>query len=79
MERPIEPNEGQSGADVLLCTFESTNAGFNSFPVRENFCPDSNYSSLTAFSLIRNPASCGQQRKVNCQDNCHASYFEHCF
>ncbi len=39
MERPIEPNEGQSGADVLLCTVESTNAGFNSFPVRENFCP----------------------------------------
>jgi hypothetical protein len=35
MERPIEPNEGPSGADVLLCTFESTNAGFSSIPVRK--------------------------------------------
>jgi len=25
---------GPSLADVLLCTFESTNAGFSSFPVR---------------------------------------------
>ncbi len=33
MERPIEPNVGPSRADVLLCTFESTNAGFSSFPV----------------------------------------------
>jgi hypothetical protein len=59
MEMPIEPNEGQSGADVLWCMFENTNAGFKSFPVRENFCPESNYSSLTAFSHKRNPASCG--------------------
>jgi hypothetical protein len=78
MERPIEPNERQSGADVLLWTFESTNAGFHLFPVRENLCPESNYSSLTAFSHKRNPASFGQQRKVNCQDNCHVPYFEHC-
>ncbi len=35
MERPIEPNMGPSLADVLLCTFESTNAGFSSFPVRK--------------------------------------------
>ena len=35
MEGPIEPNTGPSLADVLLCTFESTNAGFSSFPVRE--------------------------------------------
>jgi hypothetical protein len=34
MEGPIEPNMGPSLADVLLCTFESTNAGFSSFPVR---------------------------------------------
>jgi hypothetical protein len=34
MEGPIEPNVGPSLADVLLCTFESTNAGFSSFPVR---------------------------------------------
>ncbi len=34
MERPIEPNMGPSLADVLLCTFESTNTGFFSFPVR---------------------------------------------
>ena len=32
MEGPIEPNMGPSLADVLLCTFESTNAGFSSFP-----------------------------------------------
>jgi hypothetical protein len=35
MEGPIEPNMGPSLADVLLCTFESTNAGFSSFPVRD--------------------------------------------
>jgi hypothetical protein len=57
MERPIKPNEGQSGADVLLCTLESTNAGFHLFPVRENLCPESNYSSPTAFSHKRNSAS----------------------
>ncbi len=34
MERPIEPNEGPSGADVLLCTFvETTNAGFFKFSI----------------------------------------------
>ncbi len=33
MERPIKPNMGPSLADALLCTFESTNAGFSSFPV----------------------------------------------
>jgi len=35
MEGPIELNMGPSLADVLLCTFESTNAGFSSFPVRK--------------------------------------------
>jgi hypothetical protein len=35
IERPIEPNMGPSLADVLLCTFESPNAGFSSFPVRK--------------------------------------------
>ncbi len=35
MERPLEPNMGPSLADVLLCTFESTNAGFSSFPVKK--------------------------------------------
>ncbi len=35
MEGPIEPYMGPSLADVLLCTFESTNAGFSSFPVRK--------------------------------------------
>jgi hypothetical protein len=34
MEKPIEPKMGPSLADVLLCTFESTNAGFSTFPVR---------------------------------------------
>jgi hypothetical protein len=28
MKRPIEPNMGPSLADVLLCMFESANAGF---------------------------------------------------
>jgi hypothetical protein len=35
MEGSIEPNMGPSLADVLLCTFASTNAGFSSFPVRK--------------------------------------------
>jgi hypothetical protein len=35
MERPIELNMGPSLADVLLCTFESNNAGFFSCPVRK--------------------------------------------
>ncbi len=34
VEKIIEPKIGPSLADVLLCTFESTNAGFSSFPVR---------------------------------------------
>ncbi len=35
MEGPLEPDMGPSMADVLLCTFQSTNAGFSSFPVRK--------------------------------------------
>jgi hypothetical protein len=35
MEGPIELNMGPSLADVLLCTFENTNTGFSSFPVRK--------------------------------------------
>jgi hypothetical protein len=35
MEGPLEPNMGPSLADVMLCTFESTNAGFSSFPLRK--------------------------------------------
>ncbi len=35
MEGPLEPNMGPSLADVLLCTFESTNAGFSSFLLRK--------------------------------------------
>jgi hypothetical protein len=35
MEGPLEPNMGPSLADVLLCTFESTNAGFSSFPLKK--------------------------------------------
>jgi len=35
MEGPLEPNMGPSLADVLLCTFESTNAGFSSIPVKK--------------------------------------------
>jgi hypothetical protein len=29
MEGPLEPNMGPSLADVLLCAFESTSAGFS--------------------------------------------------
>jgi hypothetical protein len=35
MEGPIETNMEPSLADVLLCTFERTNAGFSSFSVRK--------------------------------------------
>jgi hypothetical protein len=35
MEGPLEPSMGPSLADVLLCTFESTNAGFSLFPFRK--------------------------------------------
>ncbi len=35
MEGPIEPNMGPSLADVLLCSLDSTDAGFSSFPVRK--------------------------------------------
>jgi hypothetical protein len=35
MEGPLEPNMGPSLADVLLYTFESTSAGFSSFPLRK--------------------------------------------
>jgi hypothetical protein len=38
MEGPIEPNMGPSLADVLLCTFESTYAGFSLFLVRNLLC-----------------------------------------
>jgi hypothetical protein len=35
MEGSLEPNMGPSLADVLLCTFESTNAGFSSFSLKK--------------------------------------------
>jgi hypothetical protein len=35
MEGPLEPSMGPSLADVLLCTFESTNAGISLFPLRK--------------------------------------------
>jgi hypothetical protein len=61
MEGPREPNTGPSLADVLLCTFESTNAGFPSFPVRN----ESNSSFPTAFSHKGNPAPSGRHRVEN--------------
>ncbi len=64
MEGPLEPSMGPSLADVLLCTFESTMQGLLYF-LWENFCPGSNYSSPTAFSLKWNPATSGQHREVN--------------
>jgi hypothetical protein len=30
----LEPIKGPSVTDILLCTLESTNAGFSSFPMR---------------------------------------------
>ncbi len=57
MERPIEPTMRPSLADVLLCPFESTNAGFSSFSA--NFCPESNSIPPTAFCQKRNPVSSG--------------------
>jgi hypothetical protein len=65
-ERLIELNVRQSEADVLLCTFEITNAGFFPFLLRENFSPESHYTSNSpmAFSQKQNPASCDHQRNV---------------
>jgi hypothetical protein len=63
MQGPLEPNMRPSLADVLLCTLESTNAGFSSFPVRKLL--SCNSSAPTAFSLKRNPASSGQHRVEN--------------
>jgi hypothetical protein len=64
MERSLEPNMGPSLADVLLCTFESTNAGLSSFLLL-HFCPENNSSSPIAFSQKRNPASSGQHSVEN--------------
>jgi hypothetical protein len=55
MEGPIEPNMGPSLADVLFCTFESTNAGFSSFPVRK-LLPESWQRAVTLNDSI-NPKS----------------------
>jgi hypothetical protein len=38
--------------------------GFLHF-LSENFCPESYYSSPTAFSAKQNPATYGQHREVN--------------
>ncbi len=64
MEGPLELNMGPSLADVLLCTFEVLMHGFLHL-LWENFCPGSNYSSPTVFSLKWNPATSGQHREVN--------------
>jgi hypothetical protein len=52
----IEPKEGPTGADVPLCTFESTNAGFSSFSVRDT----SVLRVITVPLQDLNPASCVQ-------------------
>jgi hypothetical protein len=50
-------NDGQSEADVLLCTFENTTAGFASLPPRGNFCMESNYSSPRSIVSLTKPCS----------------------
>jgi hypothetical protein len=47
MEQLIEPNDGQSVADVLLCTFEVQLLCIVYFIscYRENFCKQSSYSA----------------------------------
>ncbi len=73
----LEPNVEQSGADILLSTFESTTTGFSSFPARGNFCTESNYSSPATMSHKRT-ASCGQQRKVMKTRESSCPDFEQC-
>jgi hypothetical protein len=59
-------NDGQSGADVLLCTFESNNVGFPSFPVRENsFLRVILIPLQHVFINETLQTSCGEQIKVN--------------
>ncbi len=54
MESPTEPNGEQSGACVLLCTFESTNAGFSSFPVIKTSVPRVTIVPLPHFLINEN-------------------------
>jgi hypothetical protein len=66
---------GQSGTYVLLCTFESNNAGFSSFPVGET----------SVMRVIIVPLHHGLKKealhhvtireKQRRQDNCHAQKF----
>ncbi len=75
MEGPIEPNMGPSLADVLLCTFESTNAGFSSFPVKT-----SGLSVILVppqhFLINETLYQVDSTEKKIIQDNCHSPYFE---
>jgi hypothetical protein len=58
--------DGLSGADVLLCTFESNDAGCPSFPVRENSFLRVILVPLQHFFINETlQTSCGEQRKVN--------------
>ncbi len=62
-EAHIQPNEGKSGAEVLLCMLESTTAGFASFPPRGNFCMESNYSSPRSIVSLTKPCIMGAAGK----------------
>jgi hypothetical protein len=55
--------------------FEVLMQGFLHF-LWGNFCPESNSSAPTAFSLKRNPASCGQHRVENKTRWLFVPYFE---
>jgi hypothetical protein len=79
MERPLEPNMGPSLADVLLCTFESTNAGFSTFPetsvLRVILVPLQNFLENETLHQVDST-----EKKIIqdiLQDNCHVPYFEY--
>ncbi len=62
MEGLMVPKQQPIWGSCSLCTYESTTAGFTSFPARGNFCKETNYNYLAAFSQKCSPASCGPQR-----------------
>jgi hypothetical protein len=72
MEGPIEANMGPSLADVLLCTFESTNAGFSSFPVRKLLGLRVILVPLQHFLIYETLHQVDSTEKKITQDMCHA-------
>ncbi len=76
MERPIEPKMGPSLADVLLCTFESINAGFSSFSVRETSVLRVILAPLQHFFINETLHQVDSTEYKIRQDNCDVPYFE---